>query len=252
MMKNISGNLCEQTMPAPVKWGGSMIHRIIAACGLLLYSMAFAQSAADAARLRNIGTNRSPPKVEAQCGMSLSTPALKNVADEMIGFDCTGSYKHEGYAIMEMDVKYDPDFSFPRGDDISFLIEGIGIKDNFPARGRSMFHLKPGDSRPTLVAGYGFSNCNDPVIKTRVTPIKGGNWHGWIAEETFAKARGNCKPAKEYTSRYRCVHVMVGNKKMTAQSDGVCLLRKRELSLENGCSYDLFMEILGTLYFMED
>ena len=61
-MKNISGNFCEQKMPAPVKWGGSMIRRIIAACGLLLYPMAFAQSAADAARLRSIGTNRSPPQ----------------------------------------------------------------------------------------------------------------------------------------------------------------------------------------------
>ncbi len=50
---------------------------------------------------------------------------------------------------------------------------------------------------------------------------------------------------------YRCVHVMVGNEKMTAQLGGVCLLRKRELSLESGFSYDLFMEMLGTLRFME-
>jgi hypothetical protein len=44
---------------------------------------------------------------------------------------------------------------------------------------------------------------------------------------------------------------MVGNEKMTAQLDAVCLLRTRELSLENGFSYDLFMEMLGTLRFME-
>jgi hypothetical protein len=84
-----------------------------------------------------------------------------------------------------------------------------------------------------------------------ITPIKGSNWHGWIAEETFQKARGRCKPAKEYTSRYRCIHVMIGNEKMTAQIAGVCLLRKREYSLENGFSYDIFMDMLKTLHFTE-
>ncbi|NUA28136.1 hypothetical protein [Cupriavidus basilensis] len=231
-----------------------MIRRIIAACGLLLYSMAYAQSAADAARLRNIGTNRSSAKVAEQCGMSLHTPDLKSFYDKRIGFGCTGSYKNDDYSIMEMDFQYDRNFDPRGGDYIGFVVERIGIEKKLAAKGFSIFRLKPGDSLPTLVKGaaYEESNCNDPVIKTQVTPIKGGNWHGWIAEETFAKARGRCRPVKEYTSRYRRVHVMVGNGKMTAQSSGVCLLRKRELSLENGFSYDLFMEMLGTLRFMEE
>jgi hypothetical protein len=70
--------------------------------------------------------------------------------------------------------------------------------------------------------------------------------------KTFAKPQGRCRPAKEYSSRYRCVHLMIGNKKMTAQLDGVCLLRKREFSLENGFSYDLFMDMLKTLSFNEE
>jgi hypothetical protein len=44
---------------------------------------------------------------------------------------------------------------------------------------------------------------------------------------------------------------MVGNATMTATEDGVCLLRKRENSLENGFSYDLFMDMLKTLRFKE-
>ncbi len=180
--------------------------------------------------------------------MSLRTPALKSVSDQVIGFGCTGSYKNDDYAILEMDFQYDRNFNPRGGDNIGFVVEEIGIEKKLAAEGFSIFRLKLGDSLPTLVKGaaYEESNCNDPVIKTQITPIQGSNWHGWIAEETFAKARGR------YTSRYRCIHVMVGNDKMTAQSDGVCLLRKRELSLENGFSYDLFMEMLGTLRFMEE
>jgi hypothetical protein len=231
-----------------------MIRRIIAACGLLLYSMAYAQSATDAARLRSIGTNRTSSKVEEQCGMSLRTPALKSVSDQVIGFGCTSSYKNKDYAVMEMDFQYDPNFDPRGGDSVAFIVEWIGIEKKLAAKSFSIFRLKPGDGLPTLVKGaaYEESNCNDPVIKTQITPIQGSNWHGWIAEETFAKARGRCRPVKEYTSRYRCVHVMVGNEKMTAQLGGVCLLRKRELSLENGFSYDLFMEMLETLRFMEE
>jgi hypothetical protein len=229
-----------------------MIRRIILASWVLLHSIAYAHLATDA-RLHAIGTNRTDPKVEEQCGMSFNTPALKSVSDQTIGFGCTGSYKSGGQAVMEMDFQYDPNFNPRGGDNISFVIENIDIDRKIAFGGDSVFRLKPGDSLPVLATGsaYKNSNCNDPVTKTKVTPIQSGNWHGWIAEETFAKAHGRCKPAKEYTSRYRCVHVMVGNVKMTAQLDSVCLLRKRELSLENGFSYDLFMDMLRTLRFKE-
>ncbi|CAE6871786.1 hypothetical protein [Paraburkholderia domus] len=231
-----------------------MIRHTIIATGLFLYSIAYAQSAVDAARLHSIGTNRTDPKVEAQCGMSLNTPALKSVSDQTIGFGCTSSYKNGSQAVLEMDFQYDPNFNPRGGDNISFVVEDVGIDRKMAAGGDSVFRLNPGESLPVLTTGsaYKESNCNDPVTKTEVTPIRGSNWHGWIAEETFAKARGRCNPAREYTARYRCVHVMVGNDKTTAQLDGVCLLRKHELSLENGFSYDLFMDMLRTLHFNEE
>lgn len=230
-----------------------MIHRIIVATGLLLYSIAYAQSATDAARLHSIGTNRTDLKVEEQCGMSLNTPALKSVSDQTIGFGCTNSYKNGSQAVMEMDFQYDPNFNSRGGDNITFVVEDIGIDRKMASGGDAVFRVKSGEAVPTLTpySAYKESNCGVPVTKTDVSPIQGSNWHGWIAEETFAKARSRCKPTKEYTSRYRCVHVMVGNDRMTAQLDGVCLLRKRELSLENGFSYDLFMDMLWTLRFNE-
>ncbi|ANB77075.1 hypothetical protein AYM40_33725 [Paraburkholderia phytofirmans OLGA172] len=230
-----------------------MIRAIFVALELLLCSIACAQSATDNARLHSIGISPTGPKVEDQCGMSMNTPDLKSVSDQTIGFGCTGSYKYGEQAVMEMDFQYDPNFDPRGGDNISFVVENTGIDKKIAARAGSVFRLKSGDNMPTLTPGsaYKESNCGDPVTKTDVAPIQGSNWHGWIAEETFAKAHGSCRPAKEYTSRYRCVHVMVGNDKMTAQLDGVCLLRRRELSLENGFSYDLFMDMLKTLRFKE-
>ncbi|WP_148662386.1 hypothetical protein [Paraburkholderia phytofirmans] len=211
------------------------------------------QSEVDSDLLGTIGTNPTDPEMEEQCGMSMRTPDLKRVDEQAIRFGCSGSYKSGGYTVINMDFQYDRNFELSGGARINFVVEGVGIEKKTAAEEDSVFRLKPGDNLPTLAPGsaYQESNCGDPVTKTDVTPIQGSNWHGWIAEETFAKARGSCRPAKEYTSRYRCVHVMVGNDKMTAQLDGVCLLRKRELSLENGFSYDLFMDLLKTLRFKE-
>jgi hypothetical protein len=230
-----------------------MIHCTVVAVGLLLSSIAYAQSAIDAAHLHSIETNHTSPRVEEQCGMSLNTPALKSVSDQTIGFGCTNSYKNGGHAVMEMDFQYDPNFNPRGGDNITFVVEDIGIDRKIAAGADSVFRLNPDKSKPILARGsaYKESNCAEPVTKIKVTAIRGSNWHGWIAEETFAKAHARCKPAREYTSRYRCVHVMVGNDKMTAQLDGVCLLREHELSLENGFSYDLFMDMLKTLHFKE-
>jgi hypothetical protein len=88
------------------------------------------------------------------------------------------------------------------------------------------------------------------VVNTKVTPVKGSNWCGWIAGQTFEKENSRCRDDdKEYTSCYRCVQAMVRNKKMPAQLSRVCLLRKRQLSSENGFSDDPFIDMLRTLRF---
>ncbi|CAE6742139.1 hypothetical protein [Paraburkholderia haematera] len=230
-----------------------MIRPGIVTCCLLLTSTTYAQSAADAAHIRSIGTNPIDPNAEERCGISMRTPNLTRVDGQPINFACSGTYKSGAYTFMNMDFQYDPNLELSGGSHISFVVDSLSIEKKIAAGGNSIFRLRLGDKLPTLApdSAYKESNCGDPVIKTDITPIQGTNWHGWIAEETFARAHSRCKPAKEYTSRYRCVHVMVGNDKMTAQLDDVCLLRKRELSLENGFSYDLFMDMLKTLRFKE-
>jgi hypothetical protein len=181
----------------------------------------------------------------------MSAPDLRDVYDEMFEFGCIGTYERSEGAILTASFDYTGQRPVDRFD---FEIRKIGI-DLWISSGRngSMFQLKTGDSQPKLVEGATFpwSGCG-PVIKTTTTPLQGINWRGWIAEDTFQPPRKGCVPAdKEYTPAYRCIHVMVGNAKMTAMLGGVCLLRNREYSLENGFSYDLFMDMLKTLRFKE-
>jgi len=228
-----------------------MIRHVIKVTLCFFCAVAFAQKTDDSMPPRVVEMTSTVMKAAKQCGMSISVPNLKSVSDQLIGFRCTGLSKDGGPAIMEMDFQYDPNFNARGGDNISFVIENIGLDERMTAKRDSVLRLKPNQALPVLSAdsSYKESNCGARVARTNVLPVQGNNWHGWIGEETFVKPRGRCKPIKEYTSRYRCVHMMLGNDKMTAQLDGVCLLRKRELSLKNGFSYDLFMDMLKTLRF---
>ncbi|WP_322072168.1 hypothetical protein [Paraburkholderia bannensis] len=219
--------------------------------GLFFSVVANARSASIVVQPHSIGSNPARPEVVRQCGVSLDTPNLKSVSDQVIGFGCIGSYKNGGKAVMDMDFQYDQNFDPRGGDNISFVVEGVSIDKRLSNSGESILKFNQGDGQPVLVPRFAYkeSDCGAPVVKTIVSPIHGENWHGWIAEETFAKAHGQCKPAKEYTESYRCIHVLVGNEKMSAQLDGVCLLRKLEYSLKNGFSYDLFINMMKTLRF---
>jgi hypothetical protein len=211
-----------------------MIRHFIGVAFWFLCPIAFAKSAADATVPHTVEVSPTVTRAAKQCGVLISVPHLKSVSDRLIGFGCTGSYKDGGQAVMEMDFQYDPNFNPRGGDSISFVIENIDLSRRMTAKRDSVFRFNPDHTLPVLNPDFSYkeSNCGDGVVRTDVVPVRGDNWYGWIAEETFAKARGRCEPTKEYTYRYRCVT-------MTAQLDGVCLLRKRELSLENGFSYDL-------------
>jgi len=221
--------------------------------GLLLTAKIHAHSALEITDINHVTGNPTAPAVTEQCGMYFDTPDLKNVSDRVVGFGCTGSYKNGGKAIMEMGFEYDPNFDPRGGDSIVFVVEKVGVWEKL-SEGSGVLRLSPNGEVLVLnpAATYKESNCGDPVIETIFSPIEGGNWTGWISEETFASSNEGCEPAREYTERYRCIHAMVGNKVMSAQLNGVCLLRKTEYSLENGFSYDLFLDMLGTLRFGED
>jgi hypothetical protein len=190
-------------------------------------------------------------KVAGQCGFSVRVPRLLDVFDHSIGFGCTGSYKGEGTAILNMGIEYDPNQG-AGGSNIGFVIQSVGISKKIAAEGDSIFRNSTNGVLPSLWSGvaYKVSNCGSPTTVS-IMPISGENWHGWLAEESFGKPPRGCKLVKEYSPAFRCVHLMIGNEKMVAQLGGVCLLRKKEYSLKNGFSYDLFVDMVKSIRFNE-
>ena len=155
---------------------------------------------------------------------------LKRVTGKSIRFGCGGPSKTNKY-FMQMNFDYDQNFNSRGGDYISFEIKKFNIDESLK-RGLWIYHLNSaGEVESSTDPTLSRSNCGDPVTSAKLSPIKGSNWHGWILEEAYSKHRGKCNVQKEYTSRYRCVSVMVGNQKITAQTNTFCLLRKKECSL---------------------
>jgi hypothetical protein len=191
-------------------------------------------------------------KIIEQCGLSMTVPRLLDVFDQPIGFGCSGSYKGGKTASLNMGYEYNPN-NGSGGTNIGFEVQDIGIAEKMATHGDSIFKNTSNGSLPRLWNGvaYGVSNCGTPTT-VKIAPISSENWHGWIAEESFGNASKGCKLVKEYTPAYRCVHLMIGNEKMVAQLGGVCLLRKKELSLEHGFSYDLFIDMVKSIHFNEN
>ncbi|MGR3906601.1 hypothetical protein Q3A80_06105 [Burkholderia sp. SR8] len=219
--------------------------------GLIASLNAFGASVVASPSSDKLATDAIDPKIAEQCGMSIRTPRLKNIYGQPLGFGCTGSYRNGKHAGMDMDFQYDPNEN-AGGERVEFDIQSTGIENKINSGGDSLFKKNENNATPTLSSGATFagSNCG-PVKNVVVTPISGDNWHGWIAEGFFGKAPRGCKLMKEYTTAYRCVSMMIGNEKMVAQLGGVCLLRKKEYGLENGLSYDIFMDMIKSIHFAD-
>jgi len=227
-----------------------MVYKITLA--LLLFCFNGAEAQAVQEKQDRVTFNRMDAEIEDQCGMAMHVPDLKDVYDTPLAFGCIGTYKSGDRAILSMDFEYDPN-EHRGGSRLTFVVENVGIFEKMRRGKDSTFVFDGVEKRPRLSAGaaFGESNCGAATNVT-VSPIQGSNWQGWIAEEKFARVRTRCRPFKEFTSNYRCIHVMIGNRTMTAQLTGVCLLRRRESDLENGLSYDIFYEMLKSLKFKSD
>lgn len=95
--------------------------------------------------------------------------------------------------------------------------------------------------------------CAADLIKlaTRITPLQGTNWNGWMWEQPFKppkkKLSNGCR---QLSPAYRCVLLVFGNDAMSANLSA-CLLRKRVTRNDPDLSFDVFMDMLQTLRFTE-
>ncbi len=218
--------------------------------GIALSSMCFAKSTSS----KNIAMVAIDPQSTAKCGMQISVPNIKNALDQRLVFGCTGNYENDGSASLNMDFQNNPN-NRNGGEYIGFIVRNIGISDRSKLNSKFILRME-NDVNIDQFSGETIRKTKKTYcslnVSTKVTPIQGMNWHGWIAEDIHTGTlRHGCIPPKEYTSRYRCIGLLIGNDKMSAITNQFCLLRKRELSLVRGFSYDLFMEVLKTIRFNE-
>lgn len=105
-------------------------------------------------------------------------------------------------------------------------------------------------SEDGLISMQVIPGCHDSGAQKNV-PISGPNWTGYLVEEVsppHEKLSANCPVP---TPMYRCVGMIIGNAKQTAVLKPYCFLSKRENNLYHGLSFDIFMDMVKTIHFVE-
>jgi hypothetical protein len=188
------------------------------------------------------------------CGLTLFYPALKDFFDEEIEPGCAGAYNKGGHGtVMSIGYSFSPNDPESASKTIGMEINPMRIDDWLtPGEGHDTTFSRSGDG-VQLLSKYNYgNNCNN-LVRTEINSISGANWHGWIAEEIYGppgNIRNNDR-CKSNTPQYRCIHLVIGNKKMSAEMPMACLLRQETTDLEKGLSYDLFMEMIKSIHFNE-
>ncbi|MGQ7933119.1 hypothetical protein [Paraburkholderia sp. D1E] len=186
-----------------------------------------------------------------RCGLHLRYPALKNFFDQEIRPGCPASYKANSTTLgMSYEYGAYPDEPMKS---IDISIYPIGL-DTFLDQ-TSPHHsstLAPTENGWRLQQNAGFGNKCNNLLRTEITPISGANWHGWLAEEVYGKSRSVKAQCKFLSPEYRCVSLVIGNRKMSAESGSRCLLKKITTNLEEGLSFDFFMQMIRSIRFNEE
>lgn len=188
------------------------------------------------------------------CGLSLSLPRILAPVADSEARPCANSYREQSGATML----------------IGSLVGGLknpGLLEKLPA-----LHIYKRDLDHVLTSlnGSGLRRiANGSVISTseleeaecglsgvaHISEIAGVNWSGWIAED-FYKSRGvasNRDCCGRFDNRHRCIRLVIGNVKETVAMSQYCLVRRDgDFDLDEGLSYEIFMEILKSVKLLEE
>jgi len=187
------------------------------------------------------------------CGFEISLPPLENIYGEKIHFNCTTPerIKNRLYRVAELDFQYDPN-SRRTSDIIKFYIARDGISETSELLSRDFLHtydmnqLSPPFPRKINHELKTYCGLN---VATEIRSIQGTNWRGWISEYSYqGKINYNCKNPEHHTSKYRCISLIIGNEENSISMNTSCFLRRKEAGIQNGLSYDFFIESLKRIY----
>lgn len=189
------------------------------------------------------------------CGLSLSLPSvLAPVVDSEVS-PCANSYREQSGATML----------------IGSLVGGRKNPDLLEKLPALHIYRRDLDHVLNSLNGSGLRRiANGSVISTseleeaecglsgaaHISEIAGANWSGWIAEDFYknnqgiASSRGHCE---RFDNRHRCIRLVIGNVKETVAMSQYCLVRRDgDFDLDDGLSYEIFMEILKSVKLLEE
>ncbi|WP_272546121.1 hypothetical protein PPH94_015900 [Burkholderia cepacia] len=188
------------------------------------------------------------------CGLSLSLPSvLAPVVDSEVS-PCVNSYREESGATML----------------IGSLVGGRKNPDLLEKLPALHIYRRDLDHVLNSLNGIGLRRiANGSVISTseleeaecglsgvaHISEVAGGNWSGWIAEDFYksrdvASSRDHCE---RFDNRHRCIRLVIGNAKETVAMSQYCLVRRDgDFDLDEGLSYEIFMEILKSIKLLEE
>lgn len=188
------------------------------------------------------------------CGLSLSLPRILAPVADSEARPCANLYREQSGATML----------------IGSLVGGLknpSLLEKLPA-----LHIYKRDLDHVLTSlnGSGLRRiANGSVISTseleeaecglsgvaHISEVAGVNWSGWIAED-FYKNRGvasNRDYCGRFDNRHRCIRLVIGNVKETVAMSQYCLVRRDgDFDLDEGLSYEIFMEILKSVKLLEE
>ncbi|WP_416268534.1 hypothetical protein SD235_16385 [Burkholderia cepacia] len=189
------------------------------------------------------------------CGLSLSLPSVvAPVVDSEVS-PCANSYREQSGATML----------------IGSLVGGRKNPDLLEKLPALHIYRRDIDHVLNSLNGSGLRRiANGSVISTseleevecglsgvaHISEIAGANWSGWIAEDFYknnqgiASSRGHCE---RFDNRHRCVRLVIGNAKETVAMSQYCLVRRGgDFDLDEGLSYEIFMEIIKSIKLLEE
>ena len=191
-----------------------------------------------------------------KCGLTLNFPALRTYFDQEIGPGCTGKYKSESGAFLSIVYSYGENPN-EGSKPITLHVVPVGldrwIKDNGQNSGVRSEVLTRNIDGVRLREGIEFGDACKNLLRTEARKIKGINWSGWIVEEVYGRSKVRLGACREvYSPASRCIHMVIGNERMSADMGGICLSATDSTSLKAGFSYSAFMEMVKTIRFNEE
>lgn len=219
-------------------------------CQILLFLAAYLCSHYFASANNDFGVTRTLPN----CGLTFNVPVELSFDQDMRPDLCSKTYLSLEGATLLLGALPEGQRD-PRWLDVmpSFKIYAKGVDTLLSSTNES--GIRRGLSGPVDVMNdFAEKRCS-LSRRTHISELSGGNWKGWIVEDSYQKlSKATSRP--EYCAQFyehnRCIRMLIGNSKAAAVMGQYCLTRRDDdFDLDAGLSYGLFLKLVKSIRFID-